>query len=51
MSQLGLSSMKSLTQENAVDLKSFGRVLKLATMVGGNLRYSKKNVTLYDGTT
>lgn len=43
--------MKSLTQENAVDLENIGRVLTLDMVVGGNLRDSIKNVTLYDGMT
>jgi len=43
--------MKSLTKENAVGLQRIGRFLTLAMMVGGNLRYSIKNVNLYDGMT
>lgn len=43
--------MKSLTKENAVALQSIGRVLTLATMVGGNLRDYIKNVILYEGKT
>jgi hypothetical protein len=41
--------MKALTKEKAVDLQSIVRILALVMMVGGNLRDSIKNMTLYAG--